>query len=327
MIWRTKLLTSMLVLVLLAAVPACAGAAGSPLAGARFFTDPGNNLAGTVMQQIRTSRPDAAAQLQVIADQPETKRFGSFDDDPGAAVAQYLARAAGQQPGSIPLVSTYRLRHESCGGVADPPDEVARYKEWYERFARGIGARRVVVFLEIDALMTARCLSRHGLDVRVAELRGAIGSLAAAPNALTYVDAGAADVGNPRFFARILRRIGVGRIEGSSRTARIRTGPGARSPTASSSRAASQACATSSTPPRTAAARCAHATAWRTATRSTATPRDAGSGRSRPPPFRRATRTSTRSPGSASRAALRARAARRRTRPRAGPSGSTTRSR
>lgn len=212
MIWRTT--TLLFALVLLAALPIAAGAASNPLAGARFFTDPGNTLAGTVIQQIRTSRPDAARELQVIADQPETKRFGSFDDDPGEAVAHYLARAAGQQPGAIPLVGTYRLQHEACGGVADSPDEVVSYQQWYERFARGIGNRRVVVFLEIDALMTARCLSRHGLDVRVAELRAAIGSLALAPNALTYVDGAAADVGNPRFFARILRRIGVGRIEG-----------------------------------------------------------------------------------------------------------------
>ncbi len=212
MMWRTKLL--LLVLALLTAVPASAGAAGSPLAGARFFTDPHGNLAGTVIQQIRRSNPTAADRLQVIAGQPETKRFGSFDDDPGAAVAQYLARAQSQQPGSLPLVGTYRLQHVSCGGAADPPDEVARYEDWYRRFAEGIGARRVVVFLEIDALMTARCLSHHGLDVRVAELRSAIASLATAPNAFTYVDAGAADVGNPRLFARLLRRIGVGRIEG-----------------------------------------------------------------------------------------------------------------
>ena len=203
-----------LLLFTLPAPAADAAVAPNPLAGVRFFTDPGGNLAGTVIGQIRHRHPRAAQLLQTIADQPETKRFGAFDHDPGAAVAQYIGRAAAEQPGSIPLVGTYRLQHISCGGASDAADEVARYEDWYRRFAHGIGTRRVVVFLEIDALMTARCLSRHGLDVRVAELRAAIGSLAAAPNALTYVDGGAADVGNPRFFARLLRRIGVGRIEG-----------------------------------------------------------------------------------------------------------------
>ena len=70
-------------------------------------------------------------------------------------------------------------------------------------------------FATIDALMTARCLSRRGLSIRVDELRSAIGSFAAhAPNALVYVDGAASDVGNVRFFARVLRRIGVGRIAG-----------------------------------------------------------------------------------------------------------------
>ncbi len=213
MVWRTKT-AALLALLLLAALPTIASAAGSPLAGARFFTDPDGNLAGTVMKQIRSRQPDAARALETIARQPETKRFGSFDDDPGRAIAQYLARAQSQQPGSVPLVGTYRLEHTSCGGSADSPAAVASYEDWYRRFAQGIGSRRVVVFLEIDALMTARCLSHHGLDVRVAELRSAIGSLASAPNALTYVDGAAADVGNVRFYARILRRLGVGRIEG-----------------------------------------------------------------------------------------------------------------
>lgn len=206
-----RLALAVCLLVLLAAVPA---SAAGPLAGVRLFTDSDDNLAGTVIEQLRHRNPGAAAKLQVIADQPEAKRFGAFDDDPGAAVAQYLARAASEDPGSMPLVATYRLEHKSCGEATDSPGAVASYKSWYQRFANGIGSRRVVVFLEIDALMTAGCLSSHGLDVRVDELRSAIGSLAACPNALVYVDGAAADVGNVRFFARVLQRFGVERIEG-----------------------------------------------------------------------------------------------------------------
>ena len=208
------LLPALLALALILGAPTPAAAGGS-LTGGSFFTDSGNNLAGGVIGRIRRRHPRAARLLHTIADQPETKRFGAFDPDPGAAVAQYLARAAEQQPGALPLVGTYRLEHTAaCGGSIDSPAAVASYEDWYRRFAQGIGQRRVVVFLEIDALMTARCLSHRGLRVRVGELRSAIGSLASAPNALVYVDGAAADVGNPRFYARILRRIGVGRIEG-----------------------------------------------------------------------------------------------------------------
>ncbi|HEX5146386.1 MAG TPA: glycoside hydrolase family 6 protein [Conexibacter sp.] len=205
---------ALLLLLLALVAPASALAAAGPLAGARLFSDPNGDLAGTVIEQLHGSQPGVAAKLRVIAQQPETHRFGAFDADPGADVARYLARAAAQEPGAIPLVGTYRLEHKSCGSSSDSPAAVADYERWYRRFAQGIGRRRVVVFLEIDALMTAGCLSHHGLEVRVAELRSAIGSLASAPNAITYVDGAAADVGNPRFFARVLRRIGVSRIEG-----------------------------------------------------------------------------------------------------------------
>jgi endoglucanase len=187
---------------------------GQPLLGAALFTNPGQNLAGTVIQQIRHRRPTAAQLLQTIADQPETKRFGAFNDQPGAAVAQYLAQADAALPGSVPLIATYRLKHVSCGGYGDTRAEADRYRKWYEKFAQGIGNHRAIVFMEIDALITMRCLSRHGERVRTAELRAAIASMATVPRAVVYVDAGAADAHNPRYIAARLKRIGVGRIQG-----------------------------------------------------------------------------------------------------------------
>ncbi|HEV7774319.1 MAG TPA: glycoside hydrolase family 6 protein [Conexibacter sp.] len=187
---------------------------GSPLIGAPLFTNPGQNLAGTVIKQIRHRRPDAAQLLQTIADQPETKRFGAFNDQPGAAVAQYLAQAQALQPGSVPLIATYRFKHTQCGGYGDTRAEADRYKRWYEKFAQGIGNHRAIVFMEIDALITMKCLSRHGERVRASELRSAIASMAAVPRAVVYVDAGAADAHNPRYIAARLRRIGVYRIQG-----------------------------------------------------------------------------------------------------------------
>lgn len=208
------LLTALALAALAALACAPAGASSGPLAGVRLYTDPDGGLAGAASRQIRGSQPDAAAKLQAIADQPEAKRFGTWDGDPTRRVGRYLAHVDATERGEVSLLATYRLEHKSCGGAADTPGAVAAYEDWYRRFARALGAHRVVVFLEIDALMTARCLSRHGLDVRVAELRSAIGSLAAAPNATVYVDGAAADVGNVRFYARVLKRIGVGRIAG-----------------------------------------------------------------------------------------------------------------
>jgi endoglucanase len=186
----------------------------NPLEGAAFYTNPRSNLAGTVIRQIRGRKPTAAQLLRTIAEQPETKRFGAFNDQPGAAVAKYLARARHEQPGSVPLIATYRLKHTSCGGYSDTPEEVDRYKKWYEKFAHGVGNHRAVVFLEIDALITTRCLSRAGLRRRLDQVRSAIGSLATLPHAVVYVDAGSALAHNARRIASLLRRVGVFRIQG-----------------------------------------------------------------------------------------------------------------
>ncbi len=188
--------------------------ADNPLEGASFFTNPHANLAGTVIKHIRGRQPEAAQLLETIAEEPEAKRFGAFNDQPGAAVAKYLARAQAEQPGSVPLIATYRLKHVACGGYADSPEEVARYKRWYEKFAQGIGNHPAVVFMEIDALITTRCLSRTGLRRRIDEVRTAIASMAAVPHAVVYVDAGSALAHTPTRIASLLRRVGVFRIQG-----------------------------------------------------------------------------------------------------------------
>jgi len=215
---RRTLLAAGVALAALLTPVAAASAAGlspaNPLAGQRLFSDPPNTIAGRVIAQIRHRRPRAARLLRVIAREPETKRFGGFDPRPGEAVAAYLDRAASVDPGALPLAATYRLSHEACGGVSDSSLAADAYKRWYADFARGIGARRIVVFLEIDALITAKCLSPAGLAVRVDELRYAIDALAQLPGTIVYVDAGAADAHDPGFVASVLRRIGVGRIQG-----------------------------------------------------------------------------------------------------------------
>jgi endoglucanase len=185
-----------------------------PLLGAHFFVDEEWGLANRVSDQLKHREPGVAAQLRVIADQPETKRFGSWTANPRAEIANYLQRAAETTPGSIPLLSTYRLKHIACGHVSDPPAEAAAYKRWYQEFAQGIGNHPVVLFYEIDALITAPCLSHQGLKVRIDEVRTAIATLSTVPHAVVYVDAGAADAHDRGFMARMLRWVGVDRIQG-----------------------------------------------------------------------------------------------------------------
>ena len=187
---------------------------GNPLRGATFYTNPSQTIAGTYARRIRHSRPKAAAMLAAISSEPESKRFGEWNARPGYVVAKYLAQAYHDEPGAIPLLATYRLKHIRCHRVSDSRAEAERYKRWYEGFARGIGNQSVVVFYEIDALITAPCLSGKGLQTRIEEMRSAIDSLARLPHAVVYVDAGASDAHHPRFIASLLRKVGVHKIQG-----------------------------------------------------------------------------------------------------------------
>lgn len=187
---------------------------GNPLRGATFYANPPATLAGTVMRRIRRSQPAAARALSVIAEQPETKRFGTWNEQPGYAVAQWLSAAHHHDANEVPLLATYRLRHRSCGGVSDSAAEAERYKEWYRKFAQGVGNQRVVIFYEIDALITVKCLSGRGLRTRIDEMRSAIDSLSRLPHAVVYVDAGASDARPAANMAKLLRAVGVDKIQG-----------------------------------------------------------------------------------------------------------------
>jgi endoglucanase len=178
-----------------------------PLAGARFYVDPASEAAKAARRY---------PQLAVIASQPGAGRFGAFSyPNAQVSVAHYLARAAVQDPGAIPMLTTYRLVDGHCGHWADTPSDQLAYHNFIERFARGIGSYRAVLFLEQDALITTGCLSRRGVAVRMAELRDAISILTAeCPHLVIYLDAGAADALSVRAAARLLRRAGVAKIQG-----------------------------------------------------------------------------------------------------------------
>jgi endoglucanase len=184
---------------------------GNPLAGARFFVDPQSEAA-------KAARRYPA--LRIIASQAGTARFGRFSigspyvPDIGTAVSRYLARAAATQPGAVPLLATYTLVH-GVRGDGDPPAFQAWYHNFIERFARGIGSFRAVLFLEEDSLITSPGLKRRGLAVRMHELQDAISILAAdCPHLVIYLDAGAADALPARVAARLLVRAGVAEIQG-----------------------------------------------------------------------------------------------------------------
>ena len=185
---------------------------GNPLSGAPFFVDP-QSAAAQAAQQYPA--------IETIAREPGAERFGSFSYGSNGvpniqtAVSAYLSRAQVEQPGTVPMMSTYQLVDGHCGHWADPPSTVAAYHNFIDGFAAGIGSYRAVLFLEMDSIITMPCLSGHGQAVREAELRYAINTLTAdCPHLVVYLDAGAADALPARLAAKFLRASGVADIQG-----------------------------------------------------------------------------------------------------------------
>jgi endoglucanase len=189
-----------------------------PLLGAKAYVDP-DNLAADAAKSMRRRHPRAAGMLKVIAGQPWVQRFGHGIANPKVPVSQYLERSQVERPGTVPEMSTYwlvdaNIIHPQCGHYSDTPARQARFHNWVEHLAQGIGDYRAIMFFEVDSLITVGCLSHHGLQVRMAELRDALSVLSQDPRLVIYLDAGAADALSATKAARLLREAGVSKIEG-----------------------------------------------------------------------------------------------------------------
>jgi endoglucanase len=180
---------------------------GDPLSGAPLFVDHDSSAAIAARTHPLIS---------TIANQPGTTRFGAFSgSDVGLAVSRFLTRASAQEPGTVPLLATYRLQDSHCGNWTPPPADVASYHGFIDRFAQGIGNHPAVLFLEIDSLITTPCLTPAGLNIRLAELHDAINALTSnCPHLVIYTDAGAGDAIPAAQTASMLQRAGVSQIQG-----------------------------------------------------------------------------------------------------------------
>lgn len=192
---------------------------GDPLSGAQLFVQPAQSTgAGVAAADLaRQGRVGGATALNFIAQQPMGYRFWFYNTpaDPAPNVARYLENAQDAQPGKVVELSTYSLVHAPCGSTANPAF-TRRYLSWVRGLARGIGNFPVVMYFEIDSLITTPCLTpaqRH--ERLVHQLRPAIQILEAAdPHLVLYLDAGASDALYPVMAARELKAAGVEDAQG-----------------------------------------------------------------------------------------------------------------
>jgi endoglucanase len=186
---------------------------GNVLYNAPFYIAGRDSEAGRAAAHTRNARK--RAQLEVIANSPGSRRIWFWNQpDPRSLVSKYLQWTQHVQPGSVVQLSTYSLVHGGCGYTANA-GFAKRYQHWVDRLADGIGNFKVVMYLEVDSLITSGCLNGTQRHIRlVDELGYAIQRLERQPHVVVYVDAGAADAINAKTTARWLSQAGIKQANG-----------------------------------------------------------------------------------------------------------------
>ena len=194
-----------------------APANGDVLQNAPFYVAGDQSDAGQAAAQLRNSNPTWSNALSVLADAPGSRRFYMWNEpDPAPLVAGYLEGTQVAQPGTTVQLTTYSLVHGHCTHHwSDPPSTVARFRNWVDGLAQGIGNFHVVLFFEIDSTITVGCLSPHGSFVRMHdELAWAVNRLEQDPHLVLYLDGGAADAQTVGTEVRLLNEAGVHQTQG-----------------------------------------------------------------------------------------------------------------
>ena len=190
-----------------------ASAQANPLAGKRLYVDP-NSAARRQAETLRRSRPQDAALLSQIANQPVARWLGGWVGDIGREVDNAVSTITGS--GALPVFVAYNIPGRDCGqysaGGANGSDA---YRAWIRSFADGLRRRQALVVLEPDALAGMDCLNASGQQQRLALLRDAVQVLKA-QRAAVYIDAGNARWKPAPAIADRLRQAGVADADGFS---------------------------------------------------------------------------------------------------------------
>jgi len=208
-------------LAVLAASPAPAARAaqpGNPRAGGPWYVDDETLAAQAQRAAAAAGQTGQAMLLGRIAQTPQSMWFVAADAAQTGYVGDFWSRAdaaIAAAPQTIVTITLHGLPSQVCAGDNAPGAAgAAEYRSYIDGWASLIGQRRVVVFLEPDALAAAICLSPAGRAERLALMRYAARTLSALPHVGVYEDAGAGDWRPVREMARMLRAAGVGFIRG-----------------------------------------------------------------------------------------------------------------
>ncbi|BAX90260.1 glucanase [Mycobacterium shigaense] len=181
---------------------------GNPLAGAPFYVNP----ASAAMRAALAADPPSP-ELTAIANTPQA--YWIVPGGSAATVGKYVGDA--NAAGAIPVLSVYGIPHRDCGSfAAGGMGSADDYRGWIDGIASGVGAQRVAIVVEPDALAMADCLSGDARQERYDLIRYAVDTFTKDPNAAVYVDAGHLRWHSAEDMAARLNQAGVGHARGFS---------------------------------------------------------------------------------------------------------------
>lgn len=164
------------------------GAKTTAASASGFYVDPNSSAAAQAVAWA-SSDPAGAAEMELIASQPQATWFGGWNTNVTADVNALVTAA--QASSTTPVLVAYNIPDRDCGGYsAGGAQTPAAYATWIQQFAAGIGSRPAIVILEPDALASMDCLSAADQATRESLLTYAVQTLKSLGQTKVYVDAG-----------------------------------------------------------------------------------------------------------------------------------------
>jgi endoglucanase len=183
----------------------------NPIANERLYVDPASN-ARRQADQWRTSRPDDAEAIDIIARQPQAIWINEWAGDPERAVKGFVAKS--KSSNALPVFVAYNIPNRDCGQYsAGGAQNSSAYKKWIRGFAAGLKGQESVVVLEPDAVAGGSCLNESQKTERYDLLHDAIQVLKSA-GASVYLDAGNPNWVPAKQMSERLNRAGIAEANG-----------------------------------------------------------------------------------------------------------------